>query len=124
MDMRLELFVTHLPTSLDFYSRVLGFRVVHSSPDGYTSLVNGNVRLGLNARTVLERDQHPIRFEAGEQPGKGVELVLEVEDVAAVYAYAQAQNWPISSDLRLQAWGLTDFRVLDPDGYYWRITSR
>ncbi|MBE2225487.1 MAG: hypothetical protein IAF02_28385 [Anaerolineae bacterium] len=33
-------------------------------------------------------------------------------------------NWPLSGELQHQPWGLTDFRMLDPDGYYWRITTR
>ena len=28
----------------------------------------------------------------------------------------------ISEELRLQPWGLHDFRLADPDGYYLRIT--
>ncbi len=30
----------------------------------------------------------------------------------------------VLSPLRKRSWGLTDFRITDPDGYYLRITSR
>ena len=51
-------------------------------------------------------------------------FVLEVDDIAAMYKSVLAQNWPLSGALQTQPWGLTDFRLLDPDGYYLRITSR
>ena len=33
-------------------------------------------------------------------------------------------GWPIEEDIMRRPWGLQDFRVLDPDGYYLRFTSR
>jgi uncharacterized glyoxalase superfamily protein PhnB len=53
-----------------------------------------------------------------------VELVLEVDDVAGERALVAAAGWPLEQDLQDRAWGLTDFRVVDPAGYYLRITSR
>ena len=35
-----------------------------------------------------------------------------------------AAGWPLEEDLRHRPWGLTDFRVLDPAGYYLSITDR
>jgi hypothetical protein len=31
---------------------------------------------------------------------------------------------PLAEDLQERPWGLTDFRILDPAGYYLRITGR
>ncbi|MCH7973677.1 MAG: VOC family protein [Bacteroidetes bacterium] len=69
-------------------------------------------------------DDHPIQAVANERPGRGVELVLEVDDIGAMYEHLRSQKWPLSGELQRKPWGLTDFRILDPDGYYWRITSR
>jgi hypothetical protein len=33
-------------------------------------------------------------------------------------------RWPLAEVLADRPWGLRDFRLLDPSGYYWRITSR
>lgn len=123
MTFRLELFVNDIPASVDFYSRVLGFRVGESHDDGYTPLHNGDVNLSLNRRAALP-DDHPIQATSRERLGRGVEIVLEVEDVAALCRHVQSQGWPLAHALRHQPWGLTDFRVVDPDGYYLRITSR
>jgi lactoylglutathione lyase len=50
-------------------------------------------------------------------------LVLEVDDVSAERARVARSHWPAEEDLTPRPWGLTDFRLLDPDGYYWRITD-
>ena len=123
MTLRLELFVDDLPTSMDFYHRVLRFETAEGQTDGYTSITNGKVQLGLNLRSNLP-DDHPIQSRSKERPGRGVEIVLEVNDIEEMYQYVITQNWPVSDQLQHQPWGLTDFRVLDPDGYYLRITSR
>jgi uncharacterized glyoxalase superfamily protein PhnB len=69
-------------------------------------------------------DDHPIQANTGERLGRGIELVLEVDNIETMYKQVCATSWPLSGKLQRQAWGLTDFRVLDPDGYYWRITTR
>jgi len=35
-----------------------------------------------------------------------------------------AAGWPLAEDLQDRPWGLKDFRILDPAGYYLRITDR
>ena len=56
----------------------------------------------------------------------GVEIVVEVEDVDAAFAPAReaavthrAQIEPLAAG----PWGQTDFRLIDPDGCYIRVTS-
>jgi lactoylglutathione lyase len=121
--LRLELFVSDLRASLEFYGRVLGFEKEAERPGGYTPLARGTARLALNLRGDLD-DDHPIRLAARDRPGRGVEIVLEVDDVEAMYRHVVAERWRRSAELRPQPWGLTDFRLVDPDGYYWRVTSR
>jgi len=54
----------------------------------------------------------------------GVEIVIEVDDLAFEEQRVNASGWPVESPVRERPWGLTDFRVHDPDGYYIRLTSR
>lgn len=123
MTFRLELFVDDLAASTDFYSRALGFATGKPQADGYTPMSRGHVSLSLNLRANLPND-HPIQAAADERLGRGVELVLEVEEIEAIYEQVRAANWPLAGNLQRQPWGLTDFRLADPDGYYWRITTR
>jgi uncharacterized glyoxalase superfamily protein PhnB len=123
MTFRLELFLDDMPASIDFYSQVLEFTIGEQHSDGYTPMTNGNVYFALNLRSTLP-DEHPIQALADERLGRGIEIVLEVDDVAEIYEHVISQNWPVSDELRQQPWGLTDFRVEDPNGYYLRITLR
>ena len=121
--LRLELFTRDMTSALDFYRRVLGFEPRTERPGGYTPLVRGSARIALNLQSELEPG-HPLRAVGGERAGLGVEIVLEVDDVEEMHRHVVATGWPRSAELQRRPWGLTDFRVLDPDGYYWRVTSR
>lgn len=49
--------------------------------------------------------------------------VLEVDDLERDRERVAATGWPVSEEITERLWGLRDFRLLDPDGYYWRITT-
>jgi catechol 2,3-dioxygenase-like lactoylglutathione lyase family enzyme len=118
--LRCELFPDDLDVAVAFYTGVLGFAVVRderSAPAPYVALRRGDVHLGLAARPA-PADVSPRR------PPTGVELVLEVDDLAADHARVRATGWPLAEDLTDRPWGLRDFRLLDPHGYYWRVTTR
>jgi lactoylglutathione lyase len=59
---------------------------------------------------------------AGDR-GAGVEIVLEVDDVDAMQERVRAAGHPITEPLEDRPWGLRDFRIVDPDGYYLRLTT-
>ncbi|MGY5802799.1 VOC family protein [Rhizobium sp. LEGMi12c] len=122
MKLRLELFVADVTASIEFYRRALNFKVVGETSEQYTMLSNGEAVISVNKREVLGPD-HPLRVANGERPGLGVEIVLSVEDLEASYDAARGCGRPVS-ELALQPWGLRDFRIADPDGYYIRVTSR
>ncbi len=120
MTLRIEIFPADLDATVDFYTRVLGFTLVRDQRDGspgYVALERGRVRIGAAYRDVRERQ--PER-----RPPSGTEIVLEVDDLDTEYARVVAAGWPIEEDLTDRAWGLRDFRVLDPGGYYLRLTSQ
>ena len=121
MTLRFEIFPDDLDATVDFYLRVLRFRLIadrRDEPSPYVSLQRGSVRVGAARRAVVP-DARAARL-----PPAGVELVLEVDDVVAERDQITAAGWPIAEDLRDRPWGLRDFRVLDPAGYYLRITDR
>jgi lactoylglutathione lyase len=120
MTLRVEIFPDDLDVTVDFYTNVLGFTVTkdeRARPGAYVSLQRGSVRIGAARRAVPDA-------RAGRLPPCGAELVLEVDDVAGERDRVAAAGWPLAEDLRDRSWGLTDFRVVDPAGYYLRITNR
>jgi catechol 2,3-dioxygenase-like lactoylglutathione lyase family enzyme len=124
MGLRLELFVADMDASIAFYRRVLGFALVRREAD-YASVRSGNVTLGLGpiAKLPTEGSYFTRPRLAGDR-GVGVEIVLEVDDVAAYRRRVEVSGYPVLDELQARPWGLTDFRIADPDGYYLRITSR
>jgi lactoylglutathione lyase len=125
MRLRLELFVADMDASIAFYTRALGYRVVRREAD-YASLRRGAAVLGLGPVAKLPAGGDGPGFTrerlAGDR-GAGVEIVLEVPDLDAVYETALAAGAEIAEPPRRQPWGLRDFRLADPDGYYVRVTS-
>jgi catechol 2,3-dioxygenase-like lactoylglutathione lyase family enzyme len=126
MRLRLELFVDDLDTSIAFYTGVLGFAVDRRGPD-YVSVRRGAVVLGLGPVAKLPaRGSGPgfTRQRVAAGRGAGVEIVLEVDDLAqvtALHEHCRARG-VVAEALRPRPWGLHDFRITDPDGYYVRIT--
>ncbi|MBB4481299.1 VOC family protein [Rhizobium etli] len=121
MQLRLELFVEAPEISLDFYRRVLGFAVQGTATAEYTILSNGDAVIAISSRSALSSDR-PLRMKSDERVGHGVEIVLSVNDIEDAYRTAKASSWPISV-LARRPWGLPDFRLIEPDGHYVRMTS-
>jgi lactoylglutathione lyase len=120
MTLRFEIFPDDLDVIADFYQRVLGFSLVTDQRDAsapYLALRRGTVRVGAARREIPDA-------RAARRPPAGVELVLEVDDIAGERDRVLAAGWPLEEDLQERPWGLTDFRILDPAGYYLRITDR
>jgi lactoylglutathione lyase len=120
MNLRLEIFPADLNLTADFYMRVMAFELVvdrRGQPEPYLALSRDAVRVGAAGGTAGGQRGHRV-------PPTGVELVLEVDDLIAEHQRVRAAGWPIEEDLADRPWGLRDFRLLDPDGYYLRITDR
>jgi lactoylglutathione lyase len=116
MTLRVEVFPDNLDAFVDFYTEVLGFTLAvdrRATESPYAAVERGAVRIGA-ARAYPRARAVPL----------GVEIVLEVDDVAAAHDRVLAAGYPVEQDLRRRPWGLTDFRLHDPAGYYLRITSR
>lgn len=126
MRFRLELFVDDVEISTRFYVDGLGF-VVERRESGYAHLRRGDAELGLAAMARLpERGPGPgfTRERLAVARGTGVEIVLEVDDLEGMAQAVARAGFSIIEPLQERPWGLVDFRVADPDGYYVRITSR
>ena len=120
LTLRFEIFPADLNATADFYVRVLGCQVVrderHAGP-GYLALQRDAVLVGASRRVDVIDKQ-------GRRPPVGVELVLEADDVDEERARVVASGWSLAEDIVERPWGLRDFRLLDPSGYYLRVTQR
>lgn len=118
--LRIELFVKDLDAFVNFYCRVLAFTLVddrRSDDSPYTAVTRDGVRIAaVQAWRTIDRAARDIPT--------GVEIVIEVDDVHADHARVLNAAWPLADSLQQRPWGLTDFRVYDPDGHFIRITGR
>ena len=124
--LRIELFADDLERSVDFYTRVLGFARATPAAEAaadYCAVRLGTCTIGIGLDEALP-GSHPLRSRGRERRGVGVEIVIEVDDVEAAHRRAVEAGWPVLTPLSDRPWGLRDFRMLDPDGYYIRVTSR
>lgn len=126
--LRFELFVDDVEVSVRFYGATLGLRPPASwSPDGYVPLHAGAITIGVQHHTKLPPGHYFTADHLSGPRGVGVEVVVEVNDVDAAYARAAQQaerHGGHVQPLTDRPWGLRDFRLIDPDGYYVRVTSR
>jgi lactoylglutathione lyase len=124
---RFELFVDDVERSVAFYGAVLRLRPPAGyDAQGYVPVAAGQLVIGLQRHSALTGQHHfrPAHF-AGPR-GVGVEIVVEVDDVTAAFAVAReaaVTHGGQIEPLAARPWGQTDFRLIDPDGYYIRVTS-
>src|SRR6266487_594428 len=112
-----ELCVSDLEQSLRWFEHVLGFRVIALETNEFAELSCGETSI------LLAPDDAP--YWASERPqllppgqrGSGVEIILLVENVDAVYRQAQQARADIVRELADVPWHLRQFWVRHPDGY-------
>ncbi|MDM7854206.1 VOC family protein [Cellulomonas alba] len=117
--LRIEIFPADLDATVEFWTRALGFAVERDERRTawpYAALRRGDALVG-----AAQRDRKPT---APRRPPVGVEIVLEVDDLEAARERLDEAGVTPDDDVTDQPWGLRDFRVVDPDGYYVRVTTR
>ncbi len=108
---------------MEYFRTVLGYEVMHQE-QGYASLESKLAQLLLMDPRGWPKG-HPFYGKTtGSGQGIGIEIGLVVADLDKTYALAVKQKgWPISTGIVRRPWGVRDFRVLSPDGYYLRFTE-
>ena len=110
------LFVTgNLEAQKSFYESMFGFRAVFFEADFYLHLLHpgGGTQLG------FMRPDHPtqpefLRRQAGRE---GMVITVEVADVRAALASAEAAGLDLAMGYKEEPWGQTHFMVRDPAGF-------
>jgi len=115
--LRVEIFVADLDQTVIFYE-LLGFETLGRSdgPPRYAALRLGQARVGAAEATPIDPALRAVPT--------GTEIVIDVDDIHEVRDRVVAAGLKLEADLQARPWGLEDFRLSDPDGYYYRFTSR
>lgn len=117
--LRIEIFPSDLQRSIDFYTSILGFTLLQRKGE-YAYLGRDSIFIGAIEIPSSETIEEKSRYR---QPNKGVEIVMEVDDLEKERDSIVSKSWNLAADIHSQPWGLRDFRLVDPDGYYLRITT-
>lgn len=122
----IELHVPDFEKVKEYYGG-LGFEVVRETKpkgkEGYLVLrMEDNILCFWSGNESVYEQSYFRRFPKNTKRGYGVEVVIMVMDVEAYYEKVR-DTANIVAKLALRPWGLRDFRVEDPFGYYLRITS-
>ncbi len=119
-----ELSVTDLQKSLDFYIRVLGFKLEYDRPEDQFAFLSIN-----GAQLMLEQvNGHWATGELKPPFGRGVNFQIEVESIHEMLANLQAEKISLFREPN-EVWrktgneenGEIEFLVQDPDGYLLRF---
>ncbi|HEY3900139.1 MAG TPA: VOC family protein [Chthoniobacter sp.] len=121
----MELATTHGDDYFSFFESVAGFRIINREP-GYIV-----ARSDLAELTFIDpkfwAHGHPFSGKlTGNGQGVGIEIGIVVADIDKAYAEAvkfKEKGFPISTGIVRRPWGARDFRVLVPEGYYFRFTE-
>lgn len=119
----MEFFVNNIEKSVFFYRDLLKLELSQQGENS-ASFISDESYLLLTSFDVLE-DSHYFKKHNFTRMGGGVEFIIQTDQVEELYKSIKQKNpHSIESDLKQQTWGMTDFRVIDPDGYYIRVTSK
>lgn len=123
----LELHVPDFEKVKDFYGK-LGFDVVwERKPEGFKGYLvvklDDNVLCFWGGNENIYQHEYFSQFSNKSKRGYGVELVIMVNDLENYYKKVQTFA-KVVEQLQLKPWGLMDFRIEDPFGYYLRITEK
>lgn len=121
-----ELIVLSFQKSLDFYTKVLGFRIEYDRPEKKFAMLSSQ------GSQLMINEQNGT-WETGklEYPrGKGVNFQMKVEDVESLLKSLKENNYSVYEDLQ-ENWyrkgnvevGRKEFLVQDPDGYLLRFAQ-
>lgn len=120
-----ELIVSDIEKAYAFYVDLLGFKVAYNRPeDKFYFLTYGDAQLMIEEAGEEELNQMAYPF------GRGLNFSLGVDDVSAIYQAFQEVGYPIHRELEVREFRVgnevvhpQEFAILDPDGYYWRISD-
>lgn len=123
----LELQVPDFTKVKEFYSQ-LGFRVVwERKPEGFKGYLvikmEDNILCFWAGNDKVYEQSYFKKFPKDAPRGNGVELVLMVKDLEQYYLEVKSKV-EVFEELQDRPWGLRDFRIVDPFGFYLRFTTR
>jgi len=120
-----NLITSDVDRSTVFYRDVLGFEVKASVPDQppfvFVWLERDGVSIFLNAEAAARQESPDATWlTVGKS---GVTMFIQMEGIGELWAQVQGRA-PVAMPLKDQWYGMTEFSVMDPDGYLVTFAER
>ncbi|AUD21748.1 lactoylglutathione lyase [Bacillus sp. HBCD-sjtu] len=118
---RVKLYVNDIEKSLLFYEEVIGLKLykrnmhaVRFNHDQFSLLLASDSTLNENHYFYARK----------ERKGNGFELIIVVDRIEDVYERCKEKRCTIQEEIQTYPWEMRGFKVVDPDGYFLRVTSK
>ncbi|HZY46988.1 MAG TPA: VOC family protein [Candidatus Bathyarchaeia archaeon] len=121
-DVYIELHIPDFKKAIQFYTQ-LGFRLVWRTEDYLVMKRKKSVLNFYGGSQKIYSHSYFGRFKKNTKRGYGVEIIIPVDRVESFYKTVK-RFAKVVQPLQLKKWGRRDFRILDPFGFYLRITER
>lgn len=122
-----ELAVSDFHKSLDFYTRLAGFKVLYERPENDFAMLEIN-RSRLMIEGLTRKNRTWLVGQMERPFGRGMHLQIEVQDVQSLYQNFKEAEYPIFFEIEEKWYRINDqemghkqFLVQDPDGYLLRF---
>ena len=120
-----EFVVSNIDISKDFYVNMLGFKVEYErEEDKFIFISLGNIQLMLEEGSKEELSQMKYPF------GKGINFTFGVNNIDELYSKFKIKKSLLKRDIEIREFRVNDeiiyvkeFSILDPDGYFIRISE-
>ena len=102
-----EIFVSNLENSIKYYVDILGFKIHRLDSNGRFATLKFN-----NSILMIQEKEN-----LGELKRVGVVLRFMIKDIENYYKKIKSKSVEIFAPLKLMNYGLTRFKLKDPEGY-------
>jgi|SRR5580700_8508133 lactoylglutathione lyase len=117
-----ELYVEDPAYYVRIFRDALGFEVVRDEGT-FVELRSARGLVILNAFEDADAG-HPFEhYRHEKRRGLGVEIGIVTDRLRETWELARRIEGCVVSDIVQQEWGMTDYRILTPHGYYLRVTT-
>ena len=117
---RVQLYVNDIEKSLLFYEEVIGLKLYKK---GMHAARFNHDQFSLLLVNDSKLNENHYFYNRKEMKGNGFELIIVVDRLEDVYERCKEKGCKIQEEIQTYSWEMRGFKVVDPDGYFLRITS-
>lgn len=123
-----ELYVSDFQKSLDFYNKVLGFKIEYKRENPLFAFLSYQ-----GSQLMIQKEDNDQEWQNGKPDypyGRGLNFQIETDNVDKIARLLELNKYPIKREIK-ESWyreenilhGCKEILVMDPDGYLLRFSQ-